>query len=85
MHALSPADELATRTISTLTFGVVQPEISRPVLALWECVIGLGLITGIVMRGTLFLLFVDSIIIYNNLHKNGSIVGVLTKTSYSSS
>jgi uncharacterized membrane protein YphA (DoxX/SURF4 family) len=56
---LSPADELATRTIATLTFGVVKPEISRPVLALWECVIGLGLITGIFMRGTLFLLFVQ--------------------------
>ncbi len=56
---LSPADELATHTIATLTFGVVKPEISRPILALWECVIGLGLITGIAMRGTLFLLFVQ--------------------------
>jgi uncharacterized membrane protein YphA (DoxX/SURF4 family) len=56
---LSPADELATRTIATLTFGVVKPEISRPLLALWESVIGLGLITGIFMRGTLFLLFVQ--------------------------
>lgn len=55
---LSPADELATRTIATLTFGIVPPDISRPVLALWESVIGLGLITGLYMRVTL-LLFVQ--------------------------
>lgn len=56
---LSPADELATRTISALTFGVVPPEISRPMLAAWECLIGLGLITGLFMRATLLLLFVQ--------------------------
>jgi uncharacterized membrane protein YphA (DoxX/SURF4 family) len=56
---LSPADELATRTISVLTFGLVPPEISRPVLALWETLIGLGLITGRYMRVTLLLLFVQ--------------------------
>ncbi|MBL8160680.1 MAG: DoxX family protein [Anaerolineae bacterium] len=56
---LSPADELATRTISVLTFGIVPPEISRPLLALWECLIGLGLITGRFMRVTLLLLFVQ--------------------------
>lgn len=56
---LSPADELATRTISTLSFGIVPPEISRPVLALWETLIGLGLITGRFMRATLLLLFVQ--------------------------
>jgi uncharacterized membrane protein YphA (DoxX/SURF4 family) len=56
---LSPADELATRTIATLTFGVVQPQVSRPILALWECAIGLGLITGMFLRATLLLLFVQ--------------------------
>lgn len=56
---LSPADELATRTISVLTFGIVQPEVSRPVLALWESLIGLGLLTGLYMRATLLLLFVQ--------------------------
>src|SRR5215204_4031866 len=29
---LSPAEDLAARTISTLTFGVVQPNVSVPVL-----------------------------------------------------
>lgn len=56
---LSPADELATRTISVLTFGVVPPEVSRPVLAAWECLIGLGLISGLFIRATLLLLFVQ--------------------------
>jgi len=56
---LSPADALATRTISVLTFGVVPPEVSRPVLAAWECLIGLGLISGLFMRATLLLLFVQ--------------------------
>jgi uncharacterized membrane protein YphA (DoxX/SURF4 family) len=56
---LSPADELATRTISALTFGIVPPEISRPVLAAWECLIGLGLISGLFMRAILLLLFVQ--------------------------
>jgi uncharacterized membrane protein YphA (DoxX/SURF4 family) len=54
---LSPAEDLAARTISMLTFGIVQPNISLPVLAAWECAIGLGLITGRCLRATLVLLF----------------------------
>ena len=56
---LSPAQELATRTISTLTFGLVPPAVSLPVLAAWEVLIGLGLISGKFMRATLLLLFVQ--------------------------
>jgi len=56
---LSPADELATRTISVLTFGIIPPEISRPILALWESLIGFGFLTGRYMRVTLLLLFVQ--------------------------
>ena len=51
---LSPAEDLAARTISALTFGVVQPNVSVPVLALWETVIGLGLISGLFMRASRF-------------------------------
>lgn len=57
--SLSPAENLAARTIDVLTFGIVQPELSLPVLATWEVLIGLGLITGWFMRGTLLLLFVQ--------------------------
>jgi uncharacterized membrane protein YkgB len=55
-HA-SPAEVLAGKTILVLTFGHVGPALSLPVLATWECLIGLGLITGVAKRVTLFLLF----------------------------
>lgn len=58
---LSPAEDLATRTISTLTFGLVGPSLSLPVLAAWETAIGVGLLTGKFMRVTLLLLFLQMI------------------------
>nr|WP_049760586.1 DoxX family membrane protein [Deinococcus deserti] len=54
---VSSAEGLATRTISVLTFGAVPPGVSLPVLATWECAIGLGLLTGRFLRLTLLLLF----------------------------
>ena len=54
---LSPAEGLAGRTIELLSMGYVPASIAVPVLALWECVIGVGLLTGIAMRVTLLLLF----------------------------
>ncbi len=54
--ALSPAEDLAAETIRLLTFGIVGPGLSLPVLATWEVAIGLGLITGRYMRFTLALL-----------------------------
>lgn len=56
---MSPAEELAGRTIQTLTFGLLRPAESVPILAAWECLIGLGLITGVAMRATLLLLFLQ--------------------------
>ncbi len=56
---LSPAQDLAVRTIETLTFGNVKPELSLPVLAVWEVLIGLGLITGLFMRATIALLLLQ--------------------------
>jgi uncharacterized membrane protein YkgB len=53
---LSPAQDLAARTVERLSFGLVGPSVSVPVLALWECVIGLGLLSGWFMRATLLLL-----------------------------
>ncbi len=53
---LSPAQELAARTISALTFGLVPPAVSVPALAIWECLIGLGMISGKFMRVTILLL-----------------------------
>ncbi len=56
---LSVAEDLASRTISTLTLGYVRPSVSVPVLAAWECLIGLGLISAKFLRLTLLLLFLQ--------------------------
>ncbi|MEX2467405.1 MAG: hypothetical protein WD995_10875 [Gemmatimonadota bacterium] len=42
-----------------ITFGLVQPSLSILVLAGWESLIGLGLITGRALRATLLLLFLQ--------------------------
>lgn len=55
----SPAEVLAGRTIETLSFGLVSPAVGLPLLALWECVIGLGLVSGRALRTTLLLLFLQ--------------------------
>jgi uncharacterized membrane protein YphA (DoxX/SURF4 family) len=56
---LSPAAGLATRTIEMLTFGLIPAETALLLLAVWETLIGLGLIFGVWMRVTLLLLFVQ--------------------------
>jgi uncharacterized membrane protein YphA (DoxX/SURF4 family) len=56
---LSPAEDLAARTIQQLTGGLVVPAVSLPVLAGWETLIGLGLLSGRFLRVTLFLLIVQ--------------------------
>lgn len=56
---VSPAEALASKTISALTLGALGPTLSLPILAIWECLIGLGLVTGVFLRGTLFLLWLQ--------------------------
>lgn len=56
---LSSAADLATRTISILSFGLVGPDLSMPILALWETLIGIGLIFRLFLRETLLLLFLQ--------------------------
>jgi uncharacterized membrane protein YphA (DoxX/SURF4 family) len=58
LPSLSPAEDLAARTIQKLTGGAIQPEVSLPVLATWESLIGIGLILGVALRPILFLLAV---------------------------
>ncbi|MFC4141786.1 DoxX family membrane protein [Pedobacter mendelii] len=55
----SSAEEIAGRTILKLSLGWVKPEVSMPVLAVWECVIGLGLISKAWLRLTLILLYLQ--------------------------
>ena len=42
---ISPAEEIASRTIALITFDLMKPEISMPFLAILECLIGIGLLT----------------------------------------
>jgi len=56
---LSPAQELAGRTIAVLTGGLVRPEVALPVLAGWECLIGIGLLAGRGLRTVLLLLYLQ--------------------------
>jgi uncharacterized membrane protein YphA (DoxX/SURF4 family) len=53
---LSPAQDLAGKTIASLSFGLVPPSVSLPGLAAWECLIGIGLLGNRCMRTTLALL-----------------------------
>lgn len=55
----SPAEELAGRTIETLTAGLVPQATALPILAAWEVAIGVGLFLGRWMRAVLLLLFVQ--------------------------
>lgn len=56
---LSPAEGLASKTIVTLSFGLLSEKAAVLILAVWECLIGIGLISGIFLRGTLFLLWMQ--------------------------
>ncbi|HZL84881.1 MAG TPA: hypothetical protein VFD07_05820 [Candidatus Krumholzibacteria bacterium] len=56
---LSPAQDLATRTMAVLTFGWIPDRVAIVILALWECCIGLALITRSFMRLTLLLLWLQ--------------------------
>lgn len=57
--AWSPAASLAARTIETLSDGAVSGPVGLFVLALWESVIGIGLLLRRFLRLTLAMLFVQ--------------------------
>ncbi len=56
---LSPAQTLAGTTMSALSFGLLAPETAVLILAVWECLIGIGLLTGYFLRATLLLLWLQ--------------------------
>ena len=59
---VSAAQDLATRTISVLTFGLMPPAVSLPILATWECAIGLGLLlSGHFLKVALLLLLAQMV------------------------
>jgi uncharacterized membrane protein YphA (DoxX/SURF4 family) len=56
---MSPAQDLAARTIEALSLGRIPPAVSVPLLAALETMIGLGLLTGRFLRATLLLLLLQ--------------------------
>lgn len=56
---LSPAQDLASRTLSTLSFGLVPADVALIVLAAWEVAIGVGLLASRYLRTTLALLWLQ--------------------------
>ena len=58
---LSPAIQIATDTINKLTFGIIEPNVTIIILAVWETIIGIGLLSGKYLRFTLLLLFTQMI------------------------
>ncbi len=58
---VSSAEELATRTIEMMTFGLVKQALSIPLLAAWEVFLGVTFITGRLMRIAIPLLFLQMI------------------------
>ncbi len=51
---LSPAEDLVKATVY-----FVEPDFFLPILAAWETLVGIGLLTGKAMRATLLLLFLQ--------------------------
>lgn len=58
-EGLSPAEGIAIRTIDTITLHLLPEKLIIYGLALWEVLIGIGLILNIYLRVTLFLLFLQ--------------------------
>jgi uncharacterized membrane protein YkgB len=54
-----PIDVLAEKILTTMTFHCFQPENCLHVLAFFECIIGVGMLTGRFLRLTVFLLFLQ--------------------------
>ena len=55
----SPAEELAGSSIEILSFGLVSAQTGLPILAAWECLIGIGMFVYRYMRFTILLLYVQ--------------------------
>lgn len=64
---LSPAEALAGSTIEEMTFGIIQPVWGLPLLAVWECAIGLLLLFGICRKCALMAALVHIVLTFTPL------------------
>src|SRR5690606_29920972 len=60
-EGLSPAEGIAVRTIDVLTGGLLDDNFILIALAVWETLIGIGLLFNVFLRETLFLLYLQLI------------------------
>mgnify|MGYP006301775529 FL=1 len=58
-EGLSPAEDIAIKTIQKLTFGLVPANVVIYGLATWETLIGIGLLLNKFLRETLLLLYLQ--------------------------
>src|SRR5690349_10523387 len=66
-HGVSPAEDLAKDTIALLTFGLIPPDLSLLLLAIWEVAIGALLITGLFGRLVFWLAMVHMVCTFTPL------------------
>ena len=64
---VSPAEGLAQDTIHNLTFGLISPEISIILLAIWEITIGFLFIFSFINRYLIILTFVHMVFTFTPL------------------
>ncbi len=75
---LSPAESLAKDTIHILTFGLIPENVTIILLAIWETIVGLGLILNIYRRPMIVIalahlaLTFTPLILFPDLSFNGS-------------
>lgn len=64
---LSPAEDLAINTITILTLGKIPPNVSIILLAIWETLIGIFLLTKLLRRPIIILALVHMLFTFTPL------------------
>ncbi|MEU1125858.1 DoxX family protein [Streptomyces sp. NPDC005899] len=65
--AASPAEGVAVRAATKLTLGLLPPDLILPMLAVGETAIGLGLVTGVLLRLALVGFFAHMVGVFSAL------------------
>lgn len=64
---VSPAEELAKNTITVLTFGIIPSDLSCILLAIWETLAGVLLLTGMFKRFTILFTLLHIVLTFTPL------------------
>ena len=60
-NGLSPAEDIAVRTINVISFNLLSDNLILYILATWEVLIGIGLLLNLFLRVTLLFLYLQMI------------------------